>query len=42
MLFEETVAVHRENRTEHTNTGYGQNSEFWYVEAMINHWALKN
>jgi hypothetical protein len=28
MLFGETVAVCCENRTEHTNTKYGQNAEF--------------
>jgi hypothetical protein len=28
MLFGETVAVYCENHTEHTDTLYGQNSEF--------------
>jgi hypothetical protein len=33
MLFEETVAVFCENHTEHTDTLYGQNVEFWCVNA---------
>jgi hypothetical protein len=33
MLFRKTVAVNCENRTEHTNTFYGQNAEFQYVNA---------
>jgi hypothetical protein len=28
MLFRETVAVYRENHTEHTDTPSGQNAEF--------------
>jgi translation initiation factor IF-1 len=34
MLFGETVAVHCENHTEHTNTLCGQNAEFWYVNTV--------
>jgi hypothetical protein len=44
MLFGETVAVYRENHTEHTDTLCGQNAGFWYVKACgiyIDHWALK-
>jgi hypothetical protein len=37
MLFRETVAVYCENRTEHTNTLSGQNSEFWLVKAGYTH-----
>jgi hypothetical protein len=33
MLFRETVAVYCENHTEHTDTLFGQNAEFWYVKA---------
>jgi hypothetical protein len=33
MRFRETVAVYCENHTEHTDTLYGQNAEFWYVKA---------
>jgi hypothetical protein len=33
MLFRETVAVYCENHTEHKNTPFGQNSEFWYVNV---------
>jgi hypothetical protein len=31
MLFRETVAVYYENRTEHTDTLYGQEAEFYLV-----------
>jgi hypothetical protein len=44
MLFRETVAVHCENHTEHTDTFCGQTAEFWYVKAggtYSNHRALK-
>jgi hypothetical protein len=44
MLFEETVAFYCENHTEHTDTLYGQNVEFWCVKAggtCSDHWALK-
>jgi hypothetical protein len=44
MLFGETVAVYCENRTEHTDTLYGQNAAFWYVKAgdvYSNHSALR-
>jgi hypothetical protein len=46
MLFRETVAVYCENHTEHTNTLYGQNAEFYFfimlmqVVRISNHWAL--
>jgi hypothetical protein len=33
MLFGKSVAVCCENRTEHTNTLYGQNVELWCVKA---------
>jgi hypothetical protein len=33
MLLKETVAVYCESHTEHKNTLYGQNVEFWYVNA---------
>jgi hypothetical protein len=33
MLFRETVAVYFENRTEHTDTFFGQNAEFLDVQA---------
>jgi hypothetical protein len=33
MLFRETVAVCCENHTEHTDTRWGQNAEFWYIKA---------
>jgi hypothetical protein len=33
MLFGETVAVHCENHTEHTDTLCGQNAEFWYIKG---------
>jgi hypothetical protein len=33
MLFGETVAVYCENHTEHTDTLWGQNAEFWCVKA---------
>jgi hypothetical protein len=45
MLFGERVAAYYENHTEHTNTLYGQNTEFWYVKAdgtYTNHSALKS
>jgi hypothetical protein len=45
MLFQETVAIYCENRTEHINTLYGQNAEFWYVLAggkYSNQWVLKD
>jgi hypothetical protein len=44
MLFGETVAVYCDNHTEHTDTLFGQNAEFWCVKAdgtYSNHWALK-
>jgi hypothetical protein len=44
MLFQETVAVYCENRTEQTNALCGQNAEFWYVKTggtYSDHWALK-
>jgi hypothetical protein len=44
MLFRETVAVYCENHTEHTDTLYGQNVEFWFAKAggtYRNHWTLK-
>jgi hypothetical protein len=44
MKFGETVAVYRENHTEHTDTLCGENAEYWYVKARgtyTNHWALK-
>jgi hypothetical protein len=44
MLFRETVAVYCENSTEHTDTLFWQNAEFYYVKASgtySNHWALK-
>jgi hypothetical protein len=44
MLFGETVTVYCENRTEHTNTLFGQNAEFWCVKAggtYTNHQAFK-
>jgi hypothetical protein len=33
MLFAETVAVYCENRTEHTDTLYGHNTELRYVKT---------
>jgi hypothetical protein len=45
MLFGETVAVHWENYTEHTNTLCGQNAELYYVKecgTYSNHWTLKD
>jgi hypothetical protein len=33
MLFRDTVAVYCENRTEHTDTLCGQNTEFWDIKA---------
>jgi hypothetical protein len=33
MLFGETVAVYCENRTEHTDTLFVQNAEFWCVKV---------
>jgi hypothetical protein len=44
MLFGETVAVYCENHTEHINTLWGQNAEFWDVKAdgmQSYHWAMK-
>jgi hypothetical protein len=44
MLFGGTVAVYCENHTEHTDTLFGQNAEFYYVKAggiYSNHWTLK-
>jgi hypothetical protein len=35
MLFWETVAVYCENHTEHTDTLYGQNAEFWCVKESV-------
>jgi hypothetical protein len=43
MLLRETVAVHCENHTEHTNTLCKQNEDF-LIEVggtYNNHWALK-
>jgi hypothetical protein len=47
MLFRETIAIYRENRTEytHAHTHPGQNAEFCYVKAggtYSNRWALKS
>jgi hypothetical protein len=44
MLFGETVAVYCENHTEHTDTLFGQNAEFWCVKAggiYSYHWAVR-
>jgi hypothetical protein len=35
MLLREPVAVYYENHTEHTDTLWGQNAEFWYVKDSI-------
>jgi hypothetical protein len=42
MLFRETVAVHYENRTEHTNTLCGQMAEFLFFkpDSMYNNLCL--
>jgi hypothetical protein len=35
MLFRETVAVYCENHTEHTDTLYGQNTEFSVLKRVV-------
>jgi uncharacterized protein YfdQ (DUF2303 family) len=34
MLLRETIAVYRENHTEHTNTLCGQNAEFYNIHKF--------
>jgi hypothetical protein len=44
MLFEKTLGLCCENHTKHTDTLFGQNAEFVYVDTCgihSNHWDLQ-